>query len=167
MNKKFKAGDKVRLIPKKRKDFKSGNDCFRCGIVDEMVGIVELHDTFTVAEIYSDNTMEFVEDKRKGYWDCSWFEKVEEEYKPIFDEIKLSYCEGATVATHNGKIGMAFRSRHDKEDRKIGILIATMRALGFKKKTVDKVIDILFDDVKEIKDYSTEELLKEIIDRVK
>ena len=167
MKEKFKVGDKVRLIPGRRRYFKEDSDGFKCGMVKKMEDIVELHDTFTVAEIYSDNTMEFVEDKRKWYWDCSWFEKVEEEYKPIFDEIKLSYCEGATVATHNGKIGMAFRSRHDKEDRKVGILIATMRALGFKKKTVDKVIDILFDDVKEIKDYSTEELLKEIIDRVK
>lgn len=167
MKEKFKMGDKVRLIPGRRKYFKKGNDSFKCGIVKDMENILELYDVFTVAEIYSDNTMEFVEDERKWYWDCSWFEKVEEEYKPIFDEIKLSYCEGATVATHNGKIGMAFRSRHDKEDRKVGILIATMRALGFKKKTVDKVIDILFDDIKELKDYSTEELLKEIIDRVK
>ena len=82
MKEKFKVGDKVRLIPGRRKYFKEDSDGFKCGMVKKMEDIVELHDTFTVAEIYSDNTMEFVEDKRKWYWDCSWFEKVEE-YKPI------------------------------------------------------------------------------------
>lgn len=167
MSKKFKVGDKVRLMPEKRKEFKSGNDRFRCGIVNGMINIVELHDTFTVAEIYSDNTMEFVEDERKWYWDCSWFEKVKIKPNVIFNEIKLSFLGNRTAARINGCKGVSYRNKYDKEDRKVGILIATMRALGFKKKTVDKVINMLFDDVKEIKDYSTEELLKEIIDRVK
>ena len=166
MKEKFKVGDKVRLIPGRRKYFKEDSDGFKCGMVKKMEDIVELHDTFTVAEIYSDNTMEFVEDKRKWYWDCSWFEKVEE-YKPIFDEIEISCCGKATIAMYNDRVGKSYRGKDDKEDRKVGILIATMRALGFKKKTVDRVVDVLFDDIKELKDYTTEELLKEISNRIK
>lgn len=158
---KFKVGDKVRLKKDCKQSFVIKNN--NSGIKD----LLKEYENFTIS--YVDPLYNIIGLKETGVWLWGdyWFEKAEEKPKPVFDDIKLSYCEGATVATHNGKIGMAFRSRHDKEDRKIGILIATMRALGFKKKTVDRVVDVLFDDIKELKDYTTEELLKEISNRIK
>lgn len=50
-----------------------------------------------------------------------------------------------TTVTYNGKTGIAKRSSKDIPNTKIGIIVATMRALQFPKDQINKVIDVLFD----------------------
>lgn len=74
-----------------------------------------------------------------------------------------------TIAVIDDKSGKARRNKSDEADDRIGIIIATMRALRFDKKEVEGVIDVLFDDLpktKELKDYSSKELMRELNRRI-
>ena len=74
-----------------------------------------------------------------------------------------------TIAVIDDKAGKARRNKSDAIDDRIGIVIATMRALRFKKEEVEGVIDVLFDDLpktKELKDYSSKELMRELNKRL-
>lgn len=155
----FKVGDKVKL-----------KEIYKEFVIKNSTGIRDLlkeHDIFIVD--YIDNQCDrlgFVETDN-WLWGSCWFEKVEEVPKPVFDDIKLAYRGDKTVAMYNGNFGESIRSKHDKEDRKVGILIAAMRALGFKNKTVDTVIDVLFDDFVDVKYLNNGELLQEVQKRMK
>jgi hypothetical protein len=55
--------------------------------------------------------------------------------------------DGITYTTLNGsKTGKSIKSGKDEADNKIGILIATARALGFNEDKISDIVDILFDD---------------------
>lgn len=80
-------------------------------------------------------------------------------------EINIIIKGDETIAVIDDKSGKAKRNKSDEADDRIGIIIATMRALRFKKEEVEGVIDVLFDDLpkaKELKDYSSKELIKEL-----
>lgn len=84
-------------------------------------------------------------------------------------EINIIIKGDETIATIDDKSGKARRNKSDAIDDRIGIIIATMRALRFKKEEVEGVIDVLFDDLpktKELKDYSSKELMKELNKRL-
>ena len=160
----MKQGDKIRLVVPEGEKFEVDTEGFKYGLVDEMIDIVnDNNGILTVSKVFSD--MVFVkEDQCFFNWDKRWFEVVEN--KVVTDEIKLEFKGKSTKASFNGKTGRAVRSVEDKEDRKVGVLIATMRAVGFDEDMVNKVVDVLFDDVKGLKDYTLEELLKEVANRL-
>lgn len=84
-------------------------------------------------------------------------------------EINIIIKGDETIAVIDDKWGEAKRNKSDAIDDRIGIIIATMRALRFKKEEVEGVIDVLFDDLpktKELKDYSSKELMKELNKRL-
>lgn len=84
-------------------------------------------------------------------------------------EINIIIKGDETIAVIDDKSGKARRNKSDAIDDRIGIVIATMRALRFKKEEVEGVIDVLFDDLpktKELKDYSSKELMKELNKRL-
>lgn len=160
--------DKIRLSAPRGKVFRQGETGFEWGIVEEMVEIIQKHEGVLTVMTVKGNLVRVKEDGGFFSWDKKWFEVVDrkEKVKPIIDEIKLEYQGRSTKATFNGKTGRAYRSEEDVEDRKVGVLIATMKALGFDEKMVEKVVDVIFDDVKELEDYTLEELLKEVASRL-
>lgn len=84
-------------------------------------------------------------------------------------EINIIIKGDETVAVIDDKSGKARRNKSDAIDDRIGIIVATMRALRFKREEVEGVIDVLFDDLpktKELKDYSNKELMKELNKRL-
>lgn len=84
-------------------------------------------------------------------------------------EINIIIKGDETIAVIDDKWGEAKRNKSDAIDDRIGIIVATMRALRFNKEEVEGVIDVLFDDLpktKELKDYSNKELMKELNKRL-
>lgn len=171
INKKIKIGDKVKMVVPYGKEFRAGSyydTGFKGCITQLMVRFMDTNKIYEVSNAEGDSYITLKGDDH--FWDKDWFERVDEEdVKPkiVKDKIELIYEGNTTKAIINEIEGVSHRGVNDKEDRKIGILIATMRALGFKRKTVDNVIDVLFDEYMPIKYLNNAELLDEVKKRMK
>ena len=157
----LKVGDKIRII---------SAECGAYG-VEGKIGIV--------TDKRSEHGMGFsadgikVEFKDETIWNIGRDIEFEllEKAKPRKEikEINIIIKGDETVAVIDDKSGKARRNKSDAIDDRIGIIVATMRALRFKREEVEGVIDVLFDDLpktKELKDYSNKELMKELNKRL-
>lgn len=71
-----------------------------------------------------------------------------------------------TYTTLNGsKKGKSVKSDKDKSSNKIGILIATARALGFNEDKISEIVDVLFDDDSNTKAKCENAVMKNDINR--
>lgn len=146
---KYKVGDKVRI----REDL----------VVDEFQGKYMFINNMnkykgkeaTITKVYS----KFYDlDIGKNY--CWTDEMLEEPVKQNESNstksiIKIRQVDNTTYATYNTHdTGKSVRNANkDKNDNKIGILIAVARALGIEKEKVNKIINVLFDEYKEDKTF--------------
>lgn len=74
--------------------------------------------------------------------------------------------DGITYTTLNGsKKGKSVKSGKDKSSNKIGILIATARALGFNEDKISEIVDVLFDDDSNTKAKCENAVMKNDINR--
>lgn len=148
---KFKIGDKVKVVRVNTIDKKYFlNEILTIDFINEKIGLA------------------FFEEKK-----C-WFglflnqiEKLEQKKikKSKVNDIQIITKGTMTKVIIDDKVGVAKCDNSiDIFDSKIGVLIATARALGFKKDEVDGIIEVIFNDVKKLtaKDLSNEELFEEI-----
>ena len=141
---KFNVGDKVRIknFLVVGKDY--GNETF-IGEMNQYKGQVGIIKNITINEkgikykILIDNNQESL--------DWFWTDEMLETYTDVKEEkIKVVIKNKATVVVslNNEWVGSSQWNGKDKYDEKIGILIATARALGFDKKTVQGFINVIF-----------------------
>ena len=147
---KFKVGDEVEIVAKhySGKNLKIGQRAK----IKEVV-------------IYNFNSYNFaykLDINGSYFWDINgsyfWFEDelklVPQQNKDIsegFIKYKIN-GDKTKVFLHskNGDfVGESRRNSIDVKDDKIGVLIATSRALGFSKNTVDDIVNVIFKDKKE------------------
>ena len=140
----FKVGEKVRI----KNDLMTGktynNEIFSNGMkrYRGQIGIIcqiIIDKDGVKYRILIDNNQESL--------DWFWTDEMLETYTDVKEEkIKVVIKNKATVVVslNNEWVGSSQWNGKDKYDEKIGILIATARALGFDKKTVQGFINVIF-----------------------
>lgn len=166
----FKIGDKVK--PKNIRELMTAHrGSFKGDVTFDMKNIAHKTPQFTISKFDDycpDTNCYFKEDSGEFTWDLRWFELVKEEKSKVTD-IEVITKGNQTKVIIGDKVGIAkCDSSVDSFDSKKGILIATARALKIDKKKVDKIIDVLFDDLEQftIKDIPSEELIEELYKRL-
>ena len=170
----LKVGDKIRIISAECGAYGAEG---KIGIVTDKRsehGIGFSVEDFVELSVLVNSGKDFkVEFKDETIWNIGRDIEFEllEKAKPRKEikEINIIIKGDETIAVIDDKLGEAKRNKSDAIDDRIGIIIATMRALRFKKEEVEGVIDVLFDDLpktKELKDYSNKELMKELNKRL-
>lgn len=80
-------------------------------------------------------------------------------------ELDVLINNGTTKVVFNDKVGVARKKDEDSCDYRLGIILATMRALEVDEEMVQKIIDAWFNE-NSLKDFTTKELLDEISERI-
>lgn len=155
----LKVGDKIKIIKA---------ECGAYGANNEVAIVTDKFSKHGLGNNKKGLKVELV--KGKSVWNIGTeieFELLEKaKVKKEIKDIKIVIHGDETISIIDDKVGKAKRNNIDVADDKIGIIISTMRALNFDKEKIDGVVDVLFDDVpKELKDYSTKELMEEVTRR--
>ena len=148
----------------KKPKFRVGKPKFQVGDEVEIISIeyfkdLEIGQKARIKKVICNSYFEFIyelEDINTSYY---W---VEDELKLVYQQNKdisegiLKYKingDKTKVFLHNKNgdfVGESRRNSIDAKDDKIGVLIATSRALGFSKDTVDDIVNVIFKDNKDI-----------------
>ena len=80
-------------------------------------------------------------------------------------ELDVLINNETTKVVFNDKVGVARKKDEDDCDYRLGIVLATMRALEVDEEVIQKIIDIWFNE-NPLKDFTTKELLDEISERI-
>lgn len=159
----FKKGDKVIFKSGLKERFRVGSfysTNFIGGITGTMVDFINEGNELIINSVGTE-TITFR--GSNSSWDKRWFTF---EKKKEFIEASFIVSGDKTLAVIGDKVGRSVKSPHDEENRKVGILIATMRALQFDDKDINNVVDVLFDGMPELKDYSATQLVNELARRI-
>lgn len=152
-----KVGDKLRV----REDLERGESYGETGYCDVNQSMLKLAGNIvTVNYVYNDGDFLIEEDEKENYWCEEMFTTVNIIPKLDPKKIKLTFEGLKTIATLGDLKGVAKCNPYELEtyDKNEGIRIAVSRLCGvdpFKKAKT-----------KTIKDFSTEELLNEMLKRV-
>ena len=173
-NKSIKVGDIVRLEVPGGCTLRAGchsDSGFAGGLTERMVHILHKHNQFKVLNVDQNGKTMLLENGGSYRWDMRWFKKVEvgvpASYVPdtVYLNTDVMLNGNKTTVQILGRTGTAVRNKMDRNKLEMGVLIATARALGFDKEKVEQMIDVVYGDIRRLKDYSTEELLQELIQR--
>ena len=157
----LKIGDKLILKEELIDDFFSPitKKEFKYNIVNGMrLTLKSTSNIITVNSILDDISVWSEEDGFK--YDVRWFDKYED--TPMINSIGILFDGDTTTVTYNGMTGTAKRSLEDVPSTRIGIIVATMRALQFPKDQINKVIDVLFDQTDAKEDILNELTLQDL-----
>ena len=80
-------------------------------------------------------------------------------------ELDVLINNETTKVVFNDKVGVARKKDEDSCDYRLGIILATMRALEVDEDVIQKTIDVWFNE-NPLKDFTTKELLDEISERI-
>ena len=147
---KFKVGDEVEIVAKhySGKNLKIGQ---RAKIKEV---VIYNFNSYNFAYNLDVNTTYFWDINGSYFWFEDELKLVPQQNKNIssgFINYKIN-GDKTRVSLHNKNgtfIGESRRNSIDAKDDKIGVLIATSRALGFSKNTVDDIVNVIFKDKKE------------------
>ena len=127
-----------------------------CSCGDIKVKILKCRDEYEIGNIYEvkercfDLKKQFISTNKKGRANL---------------ELDVLINNGTTKVVFNDKVGVARKKDEDSCDYRLGIVLATMRALEVDEEMVQKIIDAWFNE-NPLKDFTTKELLDEISERI-
>ncbi|WP_415276540.1 hypothetical protein [Clostridium perfringens] len=127
-----------------------------CSCGDIRVKILKCRDEYEIGNIYEvsescfDRKRQVISINKKGRANL---------------ELDVLINNGTTKVVFNDKVGVARKKDEDSCDYRLGIILATMRALEVDEEVIQKTIDAWFNE-NPLKDFTIEELLDEIRERV-
>jgi hypothetical protein len=127
-----------------------------CSCGDIRVKILKCRDEYEIGNIYEvsescfDRKRQVISINKKGRANL---------------ELDVLINNGTTKVVLNDKVGVARKKDEDSCDYRLGIILATMRALEVDEEVIQKTIDAWFNE-NPLKDFTTRELLNEISERI-
>lgn len=127
-----------------------------CSCGDIRVKILKCRDEYEIGNIYEvsescfDRKRQVISINKKGRANL---------------ELDVLINNGTTKVVFNDKVGVARKKDEDSCDYRLGIILATMRALEVDEEVIQKTIDAWFNE-NPLKDFTTRELLNEISERI-
>ena len=127
-----------------------------CSCGDIRVKILKCRDEYEIGNIYEvsescfDRKRQVISINKKGRANL---------------ELDVLINNGTTKVVFNDKVGVARKKDEDSCDYRLGIILATMRALEVDEDVIQKTIDVWFNE-NPLKDFTTKELLDEISERI-
>ena len=101
-----------------------------------------------------------------------WRVSLDGEYKLLstkktYKEIDVIISGNKTKVVMEDKVGTATCNNSvDRFDEAYGVILAVARAYGLDAEVINRIVDALYDDIPTLEDYETEDILKELMNRI-